>query len=384
MNSNLTFKIYTSTEQLPTTWDILTKKNLFLSKEYMQILERSAPQNMECYFIGLFLENALVGIALSQYINLNKLESFGERDRCVKTAVRNFLFKRYSSQVLLVGNNMLTGQNSFSFSGTINAKLGLETLKKAAEKIVANLKKRGINIHLLSFKDYYESENESFQNAGFKDYYRFSTQPNMVFSIDKKWQSEQDYIDAFSKKYRDQYKRARKKAEGIVKKKMHIGDILKHEETIYELYFQVAKNAYFNTFFLSKNHFRIFKEILKDKFLFYGYFQEGKLIGFNTLIKNGNTMDTYFLGYDESLQRDKMLYLNMLYDMVAYSINKGFREIVFARTALEIKSSIGAKPQQMFGYIKHKNRFLDSNIGFIFKYLEPDIHWNERNPFKLI
>jgi hypothetical protein len=42
-----------------------------------------------------------------------------------------------------------------------------------------------------------------------------------------------------------------------------------------------------------------------------------------------------------------MLYLNML------SINKGFKEIIFARTALEIKSSVGAKPIQMYGYIGH-------------------------------
>ncbi|MCF8321846.1 MAG: GNAT family N-acetyltransferase [Flavobacterium sp.] len=382
MNYNLTFKIYSSTNQLPTNWNSLSNDNLFLSKEYMQILEKSAPKNMECYFIGLFKEDELAGIALSQYINLNKLESFGERDRCIKTFIRNFLFKRYSSQVLLIGNNMLTGQNSFSFSDNIDTETGLETLKKAAKSLVASLKNKGIKTHLLSFKDFYESDNETFQKAGFNDYYWFSTQPNMVFTIDENWHSEQDYIHAFSKKYRDQYKRARKKAEGVVKKKMHLEDIIKQEETIYELYFHVAKNAYFNTFFLAKNHFRVLKEILKDKFLFYGYFQDEKLIGFNTLIKNGTTMDTYFLGYDESVQREKMLYLNMLYDMVAYSINKGFKEIVFARTALEIKSSIGAKPQQMYGYIKHENRFIDSKIEKIFNYLEPTVHWKERNPFK--
>jgi hypothetical protein len=29
-------------------------------------------------------------------------------------------------------------------------------------------------------------------------------------------------------------------------------------------------------------------------------------------------MDTYFLGYDDSIQREKMLYLNMLYDMILF------------------------------------------------------------------
>jgi phage terminase large subunit len=163
---------------------------------------------------------------------------------------------------------------------------------------------------------------------------------------------------------------------------MHLEDIIKQEETIYDLYHHVAKNAHFNTFFLAKNHFRIFKELLQDKFLFYGYFLDEKLIGFNTLVKSGEVMDTYFLGYDDTIQREKMLYLNMLYDMVAYSINKGFKEIIFARTALEIKSSVGAKPQEMFGFMKHDNSIIDLAIDKVFCYLDPEVIWKERNPFK--
>ena len=170
--------------------------------------------------------------------------------------------------------------------------------------------------------------------------------------------------------------------EGIDKKKLSLEDIILHEDTLYNLYEHVAKNAPFNTFFLAKNHFRILKEQLGADFLFYGYFLEEKLIGFSTLIKNGTVMDTYFLGYDDKIQKEKMLYLNMLYDMVAYSINNGFQEIIFARTALEIKSSIGAKAVDMFGFIKHETQIIDRCIGRIFNYLEPDVTWKERNPFK--
>ena len=121
---------------------------------------------------------------------------------------------------------------------------------------------------------------------------------------------------------------------------------------------------------------------MKDKFLFYGYFENEKLMGFNTLIKNGSQMDTYFLGYDETIQREKMLYLNMLYDMIAYSINKGFAAIIFARTALEIKSSVGAKPEEMVGYIQHSNGLINRKMEQLFCYLEPETEWKERNPFK--
>jgi predicted N-acyltransferase len=382
LKTPLSIKIYSSVSELPEHWNDFAIENIFLSKEYLEVLEKSAPSNMFCHFIGLFDKDKLVGISLSQFLDLNKLESFGERDQCVKNAVRNTILKRFCSHILIIGNNMLTGENAFSFSDSIEKVDILLALKTASEKLKTIFKKKGLKVHITTFKDFPEEELKAFHQAGFNQYFQFSAQPNMLFDIPSHWRSEQDYINALSKKYRDQYKRARKKAEGIEKRKMHLEDIIRYEETIYDLYFHVAKNAHFNTFFLAKNHFKIFKEILQDKFLFYGYFLDEKLIGFNTIIKNGEVMDTYFLGYDDSIQREKMLYLNMLYDMVAYSINKGFKEIIFARTALEIKSSIGAKPQEMYGFAQHSNPIADLAFEKLYSYLVPKVEWKERNPFK--
>jgi len=337
---------------------------------------------MICHYIGIFKEENLSAITLAQFLDLNKLESFGDRDKCIKTAIRNFVFKNFASHVLFIGNNMLTGQNAFALADEKDKKQVLQTLKLASLDLRKNFKASGLPIHLISFKDFYPEEVPDFQLPEFQNNYQFSSQPNMVFDIDPAWKSEQDYINALTKKYRDQYKRARKKAEGLEKRKMHLQEIIDQEETIYDLYHHVAKNAPFNTFFLAKNHFSTFKKLLKDRFLFYGYFLDGKLIGFNTLIKNGEAMDTYFLGYDDSIQREKMLYLNMLYDMIAYSINKGFKEVIFARTALEIKSSVGAKPIQMAGYIEHANPLLNRFMKRVFDYLEPETVWKERSPFK--
>ena len=381
MTTTYSFQLYNSASTLPAEWNSLTTDNIFLTREYLTVLENSCPVNMICHFIGIFEETKLVGIAITQFLFAEKLESFGDRDKCLKTSVRNFAFKNFASHVLFVGNNMLTGQNAFAFDKNIKPSKAIKTLHKAINQLKKELKAKGKKVHITSIKDFTETEIKPLQ-AEFKNNYTFSIQPNMVFKINENWKSEQDYIDALSKKYRDQYKRARKKAEGIVKQKMSLKDILKYEDIIYDLYFHVAKNAPFNTFFLARNHFSFFKEIMKDDFLLYGYFLDEKLIGFNTLIKNGATMDTYFLGYDESIQRDKMLYLNMLYDMIAYSINKGFREIVFARTALEIKSSVGAKPIKMYGLITHSNTLINHNIARFFNYLEPKTEWQERNPFK--
>ncbi len=382
LNTTYSFTIYNSTAQLPLNWNDLAISTIFLSKKYLEVLEKSSPENMICYFIGIFENENLVGIALCQFLNLNTLASFGERDKCIKTTIRNIIFRNFASQVLVIGNNMLTGQNAYSLLHTTDKKKAIQAICAATTELKNKLKSKGIAIHITTYKDFSKQEIKNFAIPEFKNDYQFSTQPNMIFSINENWNSEQDYIDSLSKKYRDQYKRARKKAEGIEKRKLHLEEIISLEDVIYDLYFHVAKNAPFNTFFLPKNHFRVFKEIFKDKFLFYGYFIGETLIGFNTLIKNGSIMDTYFLGYDESIQREKMLYLNMLYDMIAYSINKDFAAIVFARTALEIKSSVGAKPVKMYGLISHSNTLVNPFMSKIFKYLEPEAIWQERNPFK--
>ncbi|UQD55011.1 peptidogalycan biosysnthesis protein [Flavobacterium sp. K5-23] len=382
MDSNFSFQIYSSVHNLPSNWDTLAINNIFLSKDYLNLLEISAPKNMTCHFIGLFIDSELVGIALSQFINLSDVSSFGERDNCIKTKIRNIAFKNLSSNVLVIGNNMLTGQNGYSFSKKLPYQEGLLLLNKVAIELGNEFNKKKSKVHLTIFKDISETEIQHYNIPEFKSYFQFTTQPNMIFHIRDSWNTFDNYIESISKKYRDQYKRARKKADGISKRKLSLEEIKLYNTRIHELYMDVAKNAPFNTFYLPENHFTFFKKSLKDKFLFYGYFIDDHLIGFNTLIKNGDDIDTYFLGYDEKCQREKMLYLNMLYDMIGYSINKGFSQIIFARTALEIKSSVGAKAVTMYGLMKHSNPFINFFISKAFNYFEPKLEWQERNPFK--
>ncbi|WP_258932065.1 hypothetical protein [Flavobacterium oreochromis] len=113
-----------------------------------------------------------------------------------------------------------------------------------------------------------------------------------------------------------------------------------------------------------------------------GYFLNNRLVGFHTLLLNGELLETYFLGYDEQIQKDNMLYLNMLYNMTEFGIENKFKKIIFGRTALEIKSSIGAKPVVMSGFIYHRNKFINKYIHKIFTGLEPTVIWKERHPFK--
>ena len=377
-----TCQIYSSIAQLPEKWDEVAHENAFLQTPYLKVLEESAPTNMQCFYVGIFEKNSLIGVALAQYLDLNKLESFGERDQCIKTYIRNFIFKKFASHALFLGNNMITGQNGYTFNKEIDAITIAEILSNCAKEITNYFKKQDIKIHIVSFKDFYQESATELKKSTFSLLYEFNTQPNMIFELQNQWKNNTEYIEALTKKYRDQYKRAHKKFEGIETRELSLDEIILKENRIYELYFHVAKNAPFNTFFLAKNHFSSFKRQCGPKFILVGYYLKNELVGFHTLLVNGKTLETYFLGYDEQIQKEKMLYLNMLYNMTQFGIENQFKKIIFGRTALEIKSSIGAKPVIMSGFIYHTNKWINRILPIIFPNLEPSLVWQQRHPFK--
>ncbi len=371
-----TYKLYQQVDQLPSQWDEIAQSCIFLQSNYLQILQDAAPENMQCSFVGIFEGNELVATSIIQELSLNALNSFGNRDHCIKNQFRNFLFKHFSSKLLIIGNNMLSGQNAYAISANADEKQVLNLLKS----ISTNWPKKA---HIKLIKDFYPNDFAIHQQTAFQKDYWFSAQPSMIFELPSHWKSEQDYVNDLEKKYRDQFKRGRKKGAELVSKELSLEEIHENLELIHKLYLQVVQNAPVNTFFLPKNHFYVFKKQLREQFIVRGYYLKNHLVGFTSVIRHGNELETYFLGYDECVQRENMLYLNMLYDILACGIQQSFKRIIFGRTALEIKSSIGAEPIELVGFMRHSNPIIHQNLSWIFPLLEPKVQWNPRSPFKL-
>jgi hypothetical protein len=371
----LIHQLYTRVSDLPETWDQVSESCIFLQRNYLGVLENSAPANMQNTFVGVFEGEKLIATALFQEIDLAQLNSFGERDHFILTQARNFLFRQFASKLLIVGNNLLSGQNAYACLPDVDEKKVVEILKEVC-LIWPN------KSHLTIFKDFTLDQTKPFQIPAFSSDYPFSSQPNMVFEIKERWKTEADYVADLTKKYRDQFKRCRKKGSSIWTKELTLEEIRENEETIYSLYLHVATNAPFNTFILPETHFSVFKKQLGEDFILRGYYENEQLVGFTTVIRHGNELETYFLGYDDTIQREKMLYLNMLYDIVQCGILQGFERIVLGRTALEIKSSIGAIPVHLNGFMRHSYALVHQNLSWIFPFLEPKTNWIQRHPFK--
>lgn len=348
-----------------------------LSREYFDALERSAPDNMRCCYAAFFEDEKLIGGALFQYLDFQYHSTFQKNQ--VWCSMRNFLARKFSGDVMILGNNMLTGQNGFYFDPS---KATREQILVLLDDAVYKMQKEVRKTALIIYKDYQADFVNHFKGRNYHSYFRFSVQPNMILNLKESWVGFNDYLDAFSTKYRTRAKSARKKSEGIEKQELQLDEIRKYHKEINILYQNVAENAPFNTFFLAENHFEKMKENLDQNFKVFGYFLNGKLTGFYTLILNNDDIDTYFLGYNKELQKEKQLYLNMLLDIVRFGIDHRFRRIIFGRTALEIKSTIGAEPVDIFGLIRHKNGLLNRFMDRIFPSLNPKTEWIQRKPFK--
>tara|TARA_R110001592_G_scaffold170819_5_gene408704 strand:- start:3470 stop:4633 length:1164 start_codon:yes stop_codon:yes gene_type:complete len=382
------FKLFTSVTELPkASWNALTRHDIFLQTTYLEAASKALPKTIGMCYVAVFKNHQLVGVAVIQHVQLYLKDMFRHDDvTCIKEVVQNALSKVLKGHILVVGNLTHTGQHGIYFNTEmISEGEFLNVVFNAIKSLKIRIKKEyNRTIRLILFKDYFEddiihSEKHLFDTNKF---HKLNVQPNMIMLTQKIWLKPQDYLDALTTKYRTRYKRARKKRNGIVTKELDLNALKESSKAIYNLYKHVSNNASFNTFILPENHFLSLKEHLQHNFKVFGYYLNNELIGFYSLILNNDSLETYFLGYDAEHQHSNQLYLNMLYDMAVYAIENNFKTVVYARTAMEIKSSVGAKPEAMFMYLKYTNPIVNALLKPIFSLMNPSQDWEQRHPFK--
>lgn len=383
------YRIYNTVNELPKAWDSLPTNDNFLKSSFLTGLENSCPSNITSFYVGVFKDEDLVGIAIIQRVQMYLDDIFRRTsNNKLKQIGKQLVSKIIKGNALIVGNLMHTGQHGLYFN-TLEISISdyLNNIHKAIQDLTVEIKQRfNKKIRIIAFKDYFENDAVHECSAFFDSHnlYKVQVQPNMVFSILNTWKTQEDYIGAFNKKYRRRYRTARKKSTELTCKELDVDFIKNHADVIFKLYENVSDNARVNSFKLSEDHFYSLKANLKDNFKVFGYFFNQELVGFYSIILNEGILETYFLGYRQELQHKYQMYLNMLFDMAFYGVENGFKTIVYARTAMEIKSSIGAEAHKMYIYLKHTNNFVANTIlKLVVKYMNPIRKWEQRHPFKV-
>lgn len=359
-------------------WALIPPERHLLRYDYLRALERTH-SDIQFRYVILYENDRAVGFAYFQIIPLEWARMQAERsngshkflNQIRQTLVKSLMGPQAS--VLILGNLFITGDYGFHF-GDITREQALRQLLKTAKKIL----KTENHIIATVFKDF-KIEDELILAS--KGYNRFAVDPNMLLKIPSPWSTMDDYMDAMSSKYRQRIKSAYKKSNHLEVRELSLEDLKTYQTEIRGLFDQMIQEDTFNLKEISPTYFIDLKAELGREFPVRAYFEDGKMLAFYTILSDRHRMEAHYVGFDVEKNKDLKLYQRMLYDLVAHAIDKGVRELSFGRTAMEIKSCLGAKPEDYGIFLRISNSFINKLAGPNIRNIKPD-PWQPRHPFK--
>jgi len=382
-----TIDIYTSIADIENIWSEYSGSLNYTKTKYLKLLENAGPLGYNYYYAVVKYEGAPYAlyyfqrkkIALSKDFRIHThKKDFWNKSRVgfLKTA-----FKFINNNILICGNVLLTGEYGFRSTTEKTLVTGLtDTVVKDVTRFIKD--KEGIKIQTVLFKDFYQDKSWTKSKFDAEGFTEIVVQPDMVITFRDEWQSFEDYLSSVKSKYRVKFKKVLKKATNLEFRELNLAEAESYNDEMYALYKATADRALFSLFTLHPNYFKDLKATFKDEIVLTAVFLDNKLVGFYTFIENGTMGDAHFLGYDVSLNSKHQLYFNILLRLLDTGIKRGVSHLNLSRTALEIKSSVGAEPLEMAVYLRHENKMLNKLLPFLLGKTVPKNEWVQRKPFK--
>jgi predicted N-acyltransferase len=387
------YEVFDSIKNIPTEeWNKIAGEKIFLQHQYLIALENSKPAGFSFYYVFILEKKTVKGICYFQIVDLVSKElgsiinpdTYGSFLSNVGNKINRLLFSgsKYTSANLIVcGSLFVSGEYGISADSEKYFPVVLKTLPEIIEKITLRIKEQKGKVIAWVVKDFYEIPDKNAQSLLKENFHRMVIDPNMIFHVRKEWRSFDDYINALSAKYRLRANNVMKKLEDVKIVNLEIAEIEKEKETIEKLYLQVQKKAPVRIVRVEIRYFLELKTQLKDDFVFRAFYLDKKMIAFTSGFKHKTRCEAHFIGIDYHYNKSHSLYQNILYDFILEAITNKCEELVFGRTAMEIKSTVGAVAHPLYSYIKFSNSLLNRAA----RHLVPSVEnksWIPRNPFK--
>lgn len=361
-------------------WDTLVPAGLtLLRSEYLAVLEASPPAGFSFSYLLVHDHDKPLGVFYFQRTAFQLNRNLPVTGQEGKPSLGRRLLGDCALPVLVCGNLLLTG--AYGWYLRPGAEKLLRLLPDAQEKVARLLEQAGKPVRILMAKDLSKDQRSLTDRLAKDGYHDLRFQPAMDLELPAGWARFDDYLDALTSKYRVRVRRAIKKARQVERRQLDEAEVARYEQPLFRLYGEVAGEAEFNLVELAPAYFRGLCNLPKEDFRLMGYFLGGDLVGFYTTLRHGDCLEAHFLGFDREANRSYQLYLNMLYDIIGDAIAAGIRSVHFARTALEIKSSVGALPAELSVWVKHRSPLANRVLPGLIQSFTPEAPWQPRHPF---
>lgn len=372
-------------------WNKLVQesKNYLLSAPYLAALEQHPYKGMCFHYIMAYRQEEPVAILYYQetdvhIANVDKnvdTEKIGDTQSFFSKAKGVFAasLESIKARLLIQGNLLQSGEHGAFFTASLSLEQQAILVDTAWRKIV-DTNRSGKKIRCVLIKDIPTELDAQIKQID-SDFASFTVQPNMVSQIKPKWKSFDDVLAEYSSKYRVRAKKAYKQADHLELRELNAIDIQELNNDIMRLFKNVEAGADFHMVSIHPRYFVDLKAALEDRFIIKGYFDGEELIGFYSYIRGIEHNYASFVGLNYDHNKDCALYQNILYCLLNDSIKDGAKSIDLARTAMEIKSTVGADPQEYKLMVKHLNVLTNSIVKRFIQNIRPK-EWTQRRPFK--
>jgi hypothetical protein len=392
LDDDFSFTLFENAATLPSKdWkSIVQDRSIFLEQEYLQIVETVEHtktisryvivyhKGLPCaviYFQVVDFKAEIFGDIISSQIDSNKSNRFKIFENYLDTNKDAVLLRLFTC-----GNNLVSGEYGFMFDQKIKQDLASELLLNIIHVVSKEDKLKG-GLSAILIKDFHEPLEPEHLFLD-EQYSPFFVEPNLIVEIPSGINSLDDYIHLFSKKYRNRAKSIFKSIQGIDVKYLNEADIKKHETAIYKLYEEVFEKAKFKLIKLPYNYFTAVKKIFKDQFTVKGFFLNNELIAFgSSFLMPDGSVEAHYIGFRYAINQEYNLYQNLLYSVIEEAILHQRLKVNLGRTAAEIKTTVGAKAENLICYIKPQNTVSKIIQKPFIALLQPS-EWTPRNPFK--
>jgi hypothetical protein len=374
-------------------WDRVTAGgSLFLRRPVLRVLEEHGPANVVPRYAMIFRGNDPVAVLSAQIVHVTGAQLRPEKG-AEKQRPKNLLRRVFSPaakvastnlrQRLLVAGNLLSwGFHGIAFAPGEDPVALWPAIAEALYRIRRAERLTGETQFVL-VKDL------TGQQAGPEALRRFSyrpleTEPNMVLALDPAWRTYEDYLAALDAKYRRNAKDQVKKLLGAGCTVEAVTDLAPHGRRLHELYRAVQGNASVRLVTVPEMFLPELARALGDDFRCTAVRRGDEILGFVTSLRDGPTAIGYYIGFDRAAAAGGLpIYLRLLHATIDHAIGWRCEKLSLGRTALEPKAALGAKPEPMTVWLRHRvpalNWMLRGVLGAV-----PHAEAPERNPFKSV
>ena len=358
-------------------WDKVTSHDsLFLSRRYLQVLEEAGPENLrQCYAL-IFHEKEPVAAVAAQIVTVSVA-------RLRRKASSNSRLDGLEEKMLVCGNLLSWGMHGISFAPNVDHAPLWPAIAEAIYRLRRVDKLFGDTAFVMvkDIPDAYASAANALSRFSYRE---LETEPNMVLEISPQWKSYDDYLASLTSKYRKQSKQIEKEvtAAGCTVEEIKSDEITRNAEQLHALYLQTHKNARLRLVTLPVTFLPTLAERLGDDMRFTVLKRDSELLGFVTTVKDGETAVGYYIGFDRKANADIPIYFRLLQSVIGHAIALGCKRLSLGRTALEPKARLGARPDPMRIWIRHRIPMLNLIVRGLLHTIDDHEEPPERNPFK--